>query len=503
MNMQTTTKAVQATSRSASEVPIDSPRGHYQPQVLLLAPETGDDAHSRSLASHFLELGVPIELTDDWLLPSAPPRDLNQYRVCLFPQSSKPRYDRDLNAFARDGGHLVQTKYYPDAAQVPSVDISHFIAYGRDVYLYGLAQSCTEHGLTLNDPAFLATLQRRPNTSMLANYQRRVTELDAVQTGPLPSWGDRVFTRAWTDIALARHTRDPFWDSTSRQYLERLRESIEQFIVRSPDGTIPSRYLGVNLADTSSPNPAMMGMLLMQRGRQLGDSKLIEAGIQAGMAYERLSRIERGIFYPPSCSEKMWGVGAFAWLAALTNEAAHLRSAEAMFRSVMAPCQHGEGLWAHSVTADGRRSALWSRGTQWPVLVMTHTLEALPADSPLAEQMRGCLERTYAALERHQDRQRGLWHLVMNEPDTRLESSATATLTYCHDRLRELGVLDNRYTPMIERAFQGLKTVYYAGGLGATCRGTAFGTPEYYRTRPMGWYDSGTLFPATLGPRLS
>jgi rhamnogalacturonyl hydrolase YesR len=146
---------------------------------------------------------------------------------------------------------------------------------------------------------------------------------------------------------------------------------------------------------------------------------------------------------------------------------------------------------------------LWSRDTQWPVLIMTQTIEALPGDSALAEQMRDRLRRTYAALERHQNRQRGLWRLVMDEPDTRLESSATATLTYCHDRLRELGVLDDRYVPMIERAFLGLKTVYYAGGLGATCRGTAFGTPEYYWTRPMGWYDNGTVFPAATGQRLS
>jgi rhamnogalacturonyl hydrolase YesR len=109
--------------------------------------------------------------------------------------------------------------------------------------------------------------------------------------------------------------------------------------------------------------------------------------------------------------------------------------------------------------------------------------------------------RTYAVLERHQDPQRGLWHLVINEPETRLESSATAGLVYSHDRLRELGVFDDRSVSMIERAFEGLKTVYYGGGLGASCRGTAFGVPEYYRTRPMGWYEH-SLFPGALAGRL-
>lgn len=490
-----------------SDKPLESPRGHYQSQVLLLAPETGDDAHSRTLASHFLELGVPIELTDDWLLPTAPPRDLSRYRACFFPRSSKPRYDGDLDAFARSGGYVCETKYYPDEAEVPPLDIAFFNSFGRDVLCYTMVQDYLLGGLTLNDPDFLKTLQRRSNSSLLNLYRLLIAKSDASQTGPLPNWGDRVYTRGCADIVLAKRTGDAFWEKTSRRFLERLRDSIEQVFAGSSQGNISVRYLGgVHTKDTSSHNPAMMGALLMREGKRLQDSSFTNAGIQVGKAFIRMSRVENDVvsqqrFRGCPVSEAMCGVDLLCWLASATQEASYYKMAEATYRRTIQPCQSEEGLWHHIIYPD-RRAAFWSRASHWPVLWGTHALQAMPADSGLAEQLRGDLKRTYAALERHQDPKRGLWHLVINEPETRLESSATAGLVYSHDRLREMGVFDDRFAPMIERAFAGLKTVYYGGGLGASCRGTAFGVPEYYRTRPIGWYEH-SLFPGTLGQRLS
>jgi len=54
---------------------------------------------------------------------------------------------------------------------------------------------------------------------------------------------------------------------------------------------------------------------------------------------------------------------------------------------------------------------------------------------------------------------------------------------------------------LFARAFAGLKRLHYRGGLAASCRGTATGAAEYYRTRPLGYYDLG-LFAATLAPHL-
>ncbi|MBI4024118.1 MAG: glycoside hydrolase family 88 protein [Verrucomicrobia bacterium] len=110
------------------------------------------------------------------------------------------------------------------------------------------------------------------------------------------------------------------------------------------------------------------------------------------------------------------------------------------------------------------------------------------------------IAETFDALQRFQDRDRGLWHLVIDEPGTRVESSANGAFIYCHDRLREMGMIAPKHGEMIERAFTGLKRLYYRGGLAATCRGTGMGVPEYYRPRPMGYYGN-SLFNAAMAPR--
>src|SRR5690606_29722267 len=103
-----------------------SPVGRYQPEVLLLAPEAGEDANTLSLVSQCLELGLSIELDEHWRLPTAPPRDLSAYKACLFPDTARAKYDADLNAFQRAGGFLVYTKYYP-TSRSSTLGIDHAI----------------------------------------------------------------------------------------------------------------------------------------------------------------------------------------------------------------------------------------------------------------------------------------------------------------------------------------------------------------------------------------
>jgi len=58
--------------------------------------------------------------------------------------------------------------------------------------------------------------------------------------------------------------------------------------------------------------------------------------------------------------------------------------------------------------------------------------------------------------------------------------------------------LDQSYS--LERAFEGIKRLYYRGGTAAACRGTGSGPPQYYRTRPMGYFEM-SLFNGAMAPR--
>jgi hypothetical protein len=81
-----------------------------------------------------------------------------------------------------------------------------------------------------------------------------------------------------------------------------------------------------------------------------------------------------------------------------------------------------------------------------------------------------------------------------------LESTASSAFVFCYDRLRELDRVDRKHQAMIDRAFEGLKRLYYRGGTAGACRGTSSGPPQYYRTRPLGYYDM-SLFTGTMAPR--
>jgi hypothetical protein len=130
---------------------------------------------------------------------------------------------------------------------------------------------------------------------------------------------------------------------------------------------------------------------------------------------------------------------------------------------------------------------------------MTQALLFVEPGSESADFMQQSIGKTFEALRKHQDPKHGIWHLVINEPDTRVESTASSAIVYCYDRLRELDRVDRRHQPMIERAFEGLKRLYYRGGTAAACRGTGSGPPQYYRTRPMGYFEM-SLF-SGMGPK--
>jgi hypothetical protein len=64
-----------------------------------------------------------------------------------------------------------------------------------------------------------------------------------------------------------------------------------------------------------------------------------------------------------------------------------------------------------------------------------------------------------------------------------------------------MDMIPSKYGDMMDRAFLGLKRLFYHAGIASNCRGTGFGaTPEYYRTRPMGWYAC-SMFNAAMAKR--
>ena len=163
-----------------------------------------------------------------------------------------------------------------------------------------------------------------------------------------------------------------------------------------------------------------------------------------------------------------------------------------------------DGLWVHWAHDEGRTSLVWSRGALFLTLQgMVMSLYALDPDSARAARIRGLISKTYDGLAAYQDAESGLWHLVIDESHTRLETSGTCCAVFFYDRLLELGMADPNHEDMIEHAFTGVKGLCYRHGVAGHCRGTEYGSDDYYRTRPLGYSPSSTFFGGAVGVRNS
>lgn len=472
----------------------------YRPEVLMLAPESGEDANTLSLVAQLLELGVAVELDERWRLPVRPPRDLSAYKVCLFPDTARAAYDRDLDAFRRGGGFLPYYKYYPVMAGPSSANVHYkfFESFGRDAYCYHAANCVLEGGVRAANPDFARALEARPNASILADVREQFfRRFAAVEPGKWADWKDPDCIYLYMNLTCAGKSGDAEWLALVRRCLENACASKESLlrggIEMQLDGVVEAYVL-------------LFGGLLMHAGAKLKDHRMVEAGAELGMRWFRYYHRRPGLiladFERFVWSEFGYRIGPLYQLARVTGDPVVLRYADDNTEQIAAATMREDGLWAHWADAAGARGAAWSRGTSWPIHGLTKALYALDASDPRAERIREILRRTYDGVMRRQDPASGLWHLVLDEPATRRESSASAAFVYYHDRLRELDAIDGRHDAAVERAFAGLKRICYRHGVASCCRGTSVGVPDYYRTRPMGFSPASTHFGGAVAARV-
>jgi len=136
------------------------------------------------------------------------------------------------------------------------------------------------------------------------------------------------------------------------------------------------------------------------------------------------------------------------------------------------------GLWGHARGwFDSPRSIVavaWGRGQGWVLRGMVESLKCLPKDSPEARQMREWMRELAAALVRYQDRE-GMWHQVVDRPDSYPETSATGLIVYYFARAARQGYLPER--PYAQAALRGFEALKSRIGPDGVVKGTCVGTP--------------------------
>lgn len=129
----------------------------------------------------------------------------------------------------------------------------------------------------------------------------------------------------------------------------------------------------------------------------------------------------------------------------------------------------------------------WGRANGWAILTLCEVLDALPADYPGRDEVLDLLRQHIEGLCSLQDKT-GLWHQLLDRPDTYLETSATAIYTYCLAHAINEGWIDAlTYGAQTILAWNATATkVNEQGQVVGTCVGSGMGfDPAFYSYRPV------------------
>lgn len=154
-------------------------------------------------------------------------------------------------------------------------------------------------------------------------------------------------------------------------------------------------------------------------------------------------------------------------------------------------CDHKTGLWYHGYTFEGDHNyadAFWARGNSWITIVIPEFIELLdlqPGDF-LREFLIETLDRQVAKLVELQDKS-GLWHTLLDDKSSYLESSAAAGFAYGILKAVRKRYLDVKYREVGIKAIKGVMgQIDEKGELLNTSFGTGMGDSlQFYRDIPL------------------
>lgn len=148
------------------------------------------------------------------------------------------------------------------------------------------------------------------------------------------------------------------------------------------------------------------------------------------------------------------------------------------------------GFWYHGWTFLERNhfaGAFWGRGNCWITIAIPELLSMIPCSEPVKRILQGTLRNQAEALERCQA-DSGMWHTLLDDPESYEEASATCGFAYGILRGVHSGLLEERYLETAERALKPiLDLISEEGVLGQVSYGTPMGreSRDFYKEIPL------------------
>lgn len=154
------------------------------------------------------------------------------------------------------------------------------------------------------------------------------------------------------------------------------------------------------------------------------------------------------------------------------------------YRSTM-----GRLLWYHGWTFEGRHNfakAFWARGNSWATIAIPELMSIVP-DLPAAEKrILGAVFQSQVKTLTDLQCEDGFFRTLLNDDAAQIESSATAGIAYGISRGIELGLIDDSYRVVADRAFDAVVRCIDDDGIVTHCSdGTPMGhTLQFYKDIP-------------------
>jgi rhamnogalacturonyl hydrolase YesR len=207
--------------------------------------------------------------------------------------------------------------------------------------------------------------------------------------------------------------------------------------------------------------------------------------------------------------ESLWAddlymsVPALAQMGALTGERRWFDDAA---KQVLQFHQHlwdpQVGLYAHGRHTNQPLNAefYWGRANGWALLATVELLDVLPQDHPSRGKILDVLRAHVRSIAKLQSGS-GLWHQMLDKPDSYLETSASAIFVYCIARAINAGWISPvLYGSVAQAGWIGVTTrVNAKGGVEGTCVGTTLASDHvYYYNRPASVFATHGYGPVLL-----
>lgn len=146
------------------------------------------------------------------------------------------------------------------------------------------------------------------------------------------------------------------------------------------------------------------------------------------------------------------------------------------------------GLYYHTWYGDVQSTGVahWLRCNGWIAMAQVQLIDNLPANNPNRKKLISLLQRQITGFARYQDTS-GLWHQLIDKPDSYLETSGTAMFVYAVAKAVNEGWIPAAYLSIAKDGWNGLsKQVTTDGQIQNVCIGTGVASNiKFYYERPV------------------